>query len=446
MTREPLLPRPRGNQCLSAKRPAAACQRRNRMIRLENIQGATERHYVHVWIHALGILLGWSKARVLKWADRWREELYGKEDAWALLHKDPLDYVAEEIARFLDGDAQDLERVWLDHRIKTELVRDGSWRADWDLLETRDRVSAIALEYDATLPRPRIAPDRPRTTRRRCTCADPCLTPQFFLLAAIADGGLTMLRRELQNGADIEGFGETNWTPLQHAVRHRRKDSVACLIELGSKVDARSRDGRGITALMLSAEKGDDQILSLLLHAGAKVNLADEEGRTALHYAAANCHLDAVNLLIGHHASAPRSASEIRSLLFIPALRGRPDVIQAIGGSGADFSECGDLLTMAAGNGDIESITFLLEQGVDVNGAGHALIHAAAGNHETIVRMLLAAGADLTATLRNKTAIQWAREHGHRRIVKILAAAQKTLPGIAASLPSPAAWRKTPGP
>jgi ankyrin repeat protein len=69
---------------------------------------------------------------------------------------------------------------------------------------------------------------------------------------------------------------------------------------LGAKVALRPQ--AGVTPLMIAAEKGHTAIMEDLLNAGADVNAADAEGRTALHRAAAGGASDAAR------SAAPNAA------------------------------------------------------------------------------------------------------------------------------------------
>eukprot|EP00045_Choanoeca_perplexa_P002901 m.27560 g.27560 ORF g.27560 m.27560 type:complete len:421 (-) comp11758_c0_seq2:376-1638(-) len=57
------------------------------------------------------------------------------------------------------------------------------------------------------------------------------------------------------------------------------------LLAAGAAVNTRSEDGVGATALMMAASSGTADMVNPLIEAGADVSIADESGRTALHYA-----------------------------------------------------------------------------------------------------------------------------------------------------------------
>jgi ankyrin repeat protein len=116
-----------------------------------------------------------------------------------------------------------------------------------------------------------------------------------FLTAALA-GDVTVMRLLLEHGADphIATFGGT--TPLLAAagvnwvVSQTYTESPAALlaavelcVELGMDVNAANT--MGITAIMGAANRGSDDIINYLFSQGARLDVADTEGRTPLDWA-----------------------------------------------------------------------------------------------------------------------------------------------------------------
>jgi cytohesin len=84
--------------------------------------------------------------------------------------------------------------------------------------------------------------------------------------------------------------------------------------------------------------------------------------------------------------------------------------------------ELGKLLSQAAGNGDADKVTYLLQISVDANyadGWPEPLFEAASNGHTTIVKMLLDAGASPNLS-RGSQPLQQACVNGHARIVEML--------------------------
>ena len=63
------------------------------------------------------------------------------------------------------------------------------------------------------------------------------------------------------------------------------------------KADPNARNAAGVTPLMIAAHKNQDMIISLLLKAGAKADVKDDEGKTALQIAKENDAQKAIAML-----------------------------------------------------------------------------------------------------------------------------------------------------
>lgn len=69
-------------------------------------------------------------------------------------------------------------------------------------------------------------------------------------------------------------------------------------------VDVNSLDESGMGLIHWSCDRGNYEILELLIKNGANVNLIGEDGQTGLHYAASCGHLNCVELLMKHGADS----------------------------------------------------------------------------------------------------------------------------------------------
>jgi uncharacterized protein len=116
-----------------------------------------------------------------------------------------------------------------------------------------------------------------------------------FLRAAYA-GDVTVMRLLLKHGADpkISAFAGTtplmaaagvNWVVDQTYDEGQKNllEAVKLCYELGMSVN--DANSMGITALMGAANRGSDEIIEWLVSKGAKLDVKDNEGRTALSWA-----------------------------------------------------------------------------------------------------------------------------------------------------------------
>ena len=184
----------------------------------------------------------------------------------------------------------------------------------------------------------------------------------------IAGAGLLSLPVRAVGGPGVtEGGGE-----LVEAVQNDDPATVAAL--LGKKVDVNEQEDDGATALAWAAVRCNPQVATLLLHAGANPNLRNEQGIGPLYLAIANGSEALVSLLLEKGAD-PNLAREDGETPLMTATR----------------------------LGQIRVMKILLERGVEVNARerkfGQTALMWAAG-YPDAVRLLIARGADTRAVSR----------------------------------------------
>lgn len=126
------------------------------------------------------------------------------------------------------------------------------------------------------------------------------------LMQAAGLGNLATIRRELQQGADVNGADQTGWTALMIASVMAQEQAVSALLDAGARVD--QRDFHGDTALTGAAairfhnlHKAAEVLGSLLAH-GASVEAANDLGESALMWAARAGNPESIRVLL--HAGA----------------------------------------------------------------------------------------------------------------------------------------------
>jgi ankyrin repeat protein len=106
-----------------------------------------------------------------------------------------------------------------------------------------------------------------------------------------------------QGRCNVNAGARDGCTPLHEAARSFRvgnKDTVACLLQRGARVNAQSRTGQ--TALHLSATVGNVECIELLLACGAGINVTTKIGNSPLHEAAKAGYDDVVACLLENGA------------------------------------------------------------------------------------------------------------------------------------------------
>ena len=96
---------------------------------------------------------------------------------------------------------------------------------------------------------------------------------------AACDGDVDEMRALLAQGADVN-FGSGN--ALEHAVLYGHTAAVQFLLDNGA--DVNQRDGEEETVLHTAAFETNNEIVGLLLAAGADVDATDEAGDTPLYF------------------------------------------------------------------------------------------------------------------------------------------------------------------
>ena len=105
------------------------------------------------------------------------------------------------------------------------------------------------------------------------------------LLSAAALGNTEAASRFLESGASPDEATPTGTTALMKAARAGQTAIVDCLLYHGARVN--ERDGtHGTTALMLACATGKEACVASLLAASACRADRDDEGRSAMLYAA----------------------------------------------------------------------------------------------------------------------------------------------------------------
>lgn len=163
---------------------------------------------------------------------------------------------------------------------------------------------------------------------------------------------------------------------LVEAVQRQDRSTARLLIKQG--VDVNTPQDDGATALAWAAHWNDLETAALLISAGANVNLANDLGVTPL-------------MLASKNGSAP---------MVEKLLRGGANALVA--------QPSGETVVMlAARAGSVEAVRLLLDRGADVNATTQrgqtALMWASAENHPEVVRLLVERGADLNARSSSRT-------------------------------------------
>jgi ankyrin repeat protein len=252
---------------------------------------------------------------------------------------------------------------------------------------------------------------------------------------AVEREDLDMTNLLLGAGADINQTNRTGVRPLYLAARNGNAQIIERLLAAGEDANA-VLTGEGETVLMLTAYTGNPAAVKVLLDHGADPNIQQFRGQTALMWAAAEGHADVVRQLLARGAdpslsSAASTKPERRppggmTALLFASRQGELEAARALVEGGADVNQAGadntSPLLIAVVNGHYRLASMLIEHGASPNIAdanGRTPIYAAIdlrnvqwsqapapdlpqAEHLAMIKQLLAAGADLSITIKGK--------------------------------------------
>src|SRR5690554_832937 len=138
-------------------------------------------------------------------------------------------------------------------------------------------------------------------------------------------GRTQQLSQLLDRGIDPNTVDAFNNSLLIIAARENHGDVVDLLVRRGARISYRNEAGD--SALMMAALRGNVDIVTRLLYAGAEV---DHEGWTPLMYAAFEGHLEIVDLLVRAGADVNALAPNKANALMFAARNGHRDVVERL--------------------------------------------------------------------------------------------------------------------
>ena len=166
------------------------------------------------------------------------------------------------------------------------------------------------------------------------------------LIIAALNGNLDCVKILLRYKADIEGRGDdfclhcprsgcTNCTPLMIASEYGHVNVVTFLLERGAKMDLQDKQGK--TALHYAVRRGlgSCDILLCLVKNGADINARTNDDCTPLMIASKNGHVSAVTFLVEHRANMDLQDKEGNTALHYAVIGNATEV-------------CNKLLTLGA--------------------------------------------------------------------------------------------------
>ena len=287
------------------------------------------------------------------------------------------------------------------------------------------------------------------------------------LMMAIENGHVSAVTFLTERGADVTRTDECGYKALHYAcINNSSPEVFSCLLEKGADINACLNDG--MTPLMIAAEDSLVNVVTFLIKQGANVDLQDNYGKTALHYAlgSLNFSFEILCCLIQKGADVNTGSNEKLTPLMIAAEKGHInaltllikfgadvdlqdkngktaphhavygsdvscEILSCLIGSGADVNAGTNNgvtpLIIVAENGHINAVTSLVKCGANVDlqdsDGNTSLYHAVYGSDVSceILSCLIEMGADVNAGGNiNHTPLMIAAENGHINAVTFL--------------------------
>jgi ankyrin repeat protein len=250
-------------------------------------------------------------------------------------------------------------------------------------------------------------------------------SPEWALIDAASQGNLAGVKSTLQSGADINflyNSEDGTWGALHLAAYNGHLEIVNFLLENNADLDTFAAFFEGEipvngTALHLAAHAGQLKVMEALIAKGANLNGSDGtyDYLTPLHTAVRDGKMDAVKLLLDKGADINAFNGAEDTAITIAAENGQLEILQFLVSKGSSLNVSSNVQTpllAAAENGHLNVVKYLVEKGLNINEGTKfrkdTPLHMAAQNgYADVVSFLLEKGAD-TKILNNdgKTAAE----------------------------------------
>ncbi|CAF0782612.1 unnamed protein product [Rotaria sordida] len=231
---------------------------------------------------------------------------------------------------------------------------------------------------------------------------------QTALILSARCNHLECVKVLLEARADVDAEDVDNWTALLNASQNGNLDIVHILVEHDAKIE--HFDCGQFTPLMWASYEGHTRIVEYLLSCDAKVDAVDEHGISSLSWASGRNHVDIVELLLKAGASPSLCDKNDTTPLIWASRRGHTEIVDLLLKYNATVNNIGMknmtalLAATRGGHGDT-ALRLLQNQTIDIkvqDKDGHTpLSHACAQGLTDVVAELVRHHAYVNTVDRN---------------------------------------------
>lgn len=164
------------------------------------------------------------------------------------------------------------------------------------------------------------------------------------LILAAAENNYQAITMLFKRGANLETRGDSGYTALNVAAQEGQAQAAAALISLGADLETRAQTEAGTlsgqTPLWSAVRHHREELVRLLIAAGANVNVLDDDGNSVLSFAVHSGNYKIVELLLKAHAdplraekgatSAIARAKAQEQTVMLKLLEGRLETVELI--------------------------------------------------------------------------------------------------------------------
>lgn len=173
--------------------------------------------------------------------------------------------------------------------------------------------------------------------------------------------------QEVHGMADQEDI-----SPLHMAVILEFPALVDYLISHNGTPGVHEQDSLGFQPLYYACENGNEEIVNILLGAGADIDFKSCEGSpTALHAACSNARYDIVKILLDRNADVNASSAEYGTALYAAVGTLENRVVELLLDHKAELNIVGGphqrALNLAAFSGNLDAVRILIEKGAEID-------------------------------------------------------------------------------